>query len=170
MFPPKGLNIRKLTAADLPALEWDGAYTHFRRVYAEAYQFQQKGKSVLWVAELPSVGVIGQAFVQLLGARPELADGFSRAYIYSVRVRPPYRNLGIGSRLMQTAEANLVAFGFAYATLNVSKENPMARQLYERLGYRVIADEPGDWSYLDHRGRRRTVHEPSWRMEKTLRR
>jgi ribosomal protein S18 acetylase RimI-like enzyme len=163
------LTIRTIAYEDLPELEWDGEYTHFRRLYAHAYQQQSKGDAILWAAELPEVGIIGQAFVQLVGSRPELADGFLRAYIYSVRVRMPYRNLGIGSRVMRKTEENLIEMGFSYATLNVSKDNPNARRLYERLGYAVTADEPGDWSYLDHRGNRRFVHEPAWRMQKKLR-
>jgi ribosomal protein S18 acetylase RimI-like enzyme len=162
------LKIRTIHYEDLPDLEWGGEYTHFRRLYAHAYQQQNKGAAILWAAELPGAGIVGQAFVQLIGSRPELADGTARAYIYSVRVRTPYRNFGIGSQIMQRAETNLIEQGFLYATLNVSKDNLKALRLYERLGYTVIANEPGDWSYLDHLGRRRMVHEPAWRMQKRL--
>lgn len=163
------LRIRTLTAEDLPDLEWGGEYTHFRRLYASAYRQQTKGAAILWVAELAQTGIIGQAFVQLLGSRPELADGVMRAYIYSVRVRAPYRNLGIGSQVMQIAEEDIFQRGFSFATLNVGKHNLAARRLYENRGYEVVADEPGNWSYRDHRGRRRSVHEPAWRMQKQLR-
>lgn len=162
------LVIRTITYADLPDLEWNGEYTHFRRMFSNAYENQNKGNSILWIAELPGAGLIGQAFVQLIGTRPELADGYLRAYIYSVRVRAPYRNLGIGKQIMETAENNLRQRGFSYVTLNVGKDNPNARRFYERLGYSPIADEPGSWSYLDHRGKRRYVHEPAWRMQKKL--
>jgi len=162
------LKIRTIDYEDLTDLEWDGEYTHFRRLYAHAYQQQSKGAAILWAAELPEAGIIGQAFVQLIGSRPELADGIIRAYIYSVRVRTPYRNLGIGSQIMRKAEENLIEQGFLFATLNVSKDNFKARKLYEKLGYAIIADEPGNWSYLDHRGQRRFVHEPAWRMQKKL--
>ena len=163
------LSIRTVTIDDLPALEWGGEYTHFRRLYASAFQRQSKGLSVLWVAEIPAVGLIGQAFVQLKGSRPELADGFLRGYIYSVRVRTAYRNQGFGSKIMLKAEDDLRQRGFSFATLNVEKRNPDARRLYERLGYAVVAQEPGVWSYIDHRGRRQHVHEPAWRMQKKLR-
>jgi len=163
------LSIRTITSTDLPDLEWDGEYTHFRQLYFDVYRQQTKGETLMWAAELPGSGLIGQAFVQLIGARPELADGFLRAYIYSVRVRHPYRNLGIGSRIMKAVEENLIQQGFSYATLNVGKNNLAARRLYERLGYEVVANEAGDWSYLDHRGKRQYVHEPAWRMQKKLR-
>ena len=162
------LLIRTINVEDLRDLEWGGEYKHFRRIFENAYQNQNKGNAVLWVAEINGTGIIGQAFVQLIGSRPELADGFQRAYIYSVRVKTTFRNLGIGKLIMDTAEKNLVQRGFTYSMLNVGKDNPNARRFYERLSYAVIADEPGNWSYLDHRGKRHNVHEPAWRMQKHL--
>jgi hypothetical protein len=50
----------------------------------------------------------------------------------------------------------------------VGRANHEARQLYERYGYRIVAAEPGIWSYLDHLGQRQQVNEPSWRMEKRI--
>jgi ribosomal protein S18 acetylase RimI-like enzyme len=163
------LSIRTITYKDLPDLEWNGQYTHFRRVYANAFQNQQKGNAVLWAADIDGIGIIGQAFVQLIGSRPELADGHLRAYIYSVRVQSLYQNMGIGSKIMKHAERDILQRGFSYATLNVGKDNIDARRFYERLDYQMIGDDPGKWSYLDHRGKRRHVHEPAWRMQKRLR-
>jgi ribosomal protein S18 acetylase RimI-like enzyme len=138
-------------------------------MFSDAYQNQSKGNSVLWAAELPGAGLVGQAFVQLVSSRLELADGLIRAYIYSVRVRSQYRNLGIGKKIMDTAEEDLRQRSFSYAILNVGKDNPNAQRFYERLGYKVIAEEAGNWSYVDHRGKRRYVNEPAWRMRKKLR-
>ena len=163
------LTIRTITYKDLPDLEWNGEFTHFRRIYANAFQNQQKGNAVLWAAELYRTGIIGQAFVQLIGSRPELADGFFRAYIYSVRIQSHYRNLGVGTKIMKRVEDDIFQRGFSYTTLNVGKHNLNARRFYECLGYQVISEEPGKWSYLDHQGKRRNVHEPAWRMQKQLR-
>ncbi|MFN2236276.1 MAG: GNAT family N-acetyltransferase [Anaerolineales bacterium] len=162
------LVIRKITHNDLPDLEWEGEFKHFRRLYINAYQNQQNGNAVLWVAELLESGIIGQVFVQLSGSRLELADGQFRAYIYSVRIKRKFRNLGIGSKIMRHAEQDILQRGYSFATLNVGKQNVKARRFYQRLGYQVISDEPGNWSYLDHQGIRRYVHEPSWRMQKQL--
>ena len=162
------VEIRPLTEADLPALEWDGEFTHFRRVYANAYERMKKGLTLLWVAALPGAGLIGQTFVQLSCDRPELADGCTRAYIYSFRVRWPYRRAGLGTRMMEVVENDLRRRGVFRITLNVSKENRRARVLYQRLGYKVIAHEPGRWSYPDHEGNWQHVSEPAWRMEKKL--
>jgi len=160
--------IRKVTEADLPGLEWDGEFSHFRRVFAEAYQRMQRGYSVLWIAELPGTGIVGQVFIQLSCDRPELADGIERAYLYSFRVRKEYRNHGLGSRMMKVVEDDLRKRGFQYVTLNVARDNPRAQQLYIRHGFRVVAPEPGVWSYQDEKGNWRRVEEPAWRMEKGL--
>jgi ribosomal protein S18 acetylase RimI-like enzyme len=69
---------------------------------------------------------------------------------------------------MLAAETELIERRFSYATLNVGRDNPKAQRLYERLGYRVVAPEPGRWSYEDENGVLREVHEPAWRMEKFL--
>jgi len=44
------VNIRHLTKKDLPALEWEGEYQHYRQVYANAYTRITGGRAVLWVA------------------------------------------------------------------------------------------------------------------------
>lgn len=160
--------VRLVEETDLPAMEWDGQYSHFRRVYAEAYHRQQRGLSLLWVAELPGTGLVGQVFIQITCDRPELADGEERAYLYSFRVRDGYRDHGLGSRIMDIVENDLRMRGFSYVTLNVARDNPRAQQLYVRRGYRVIAPEPGVWSYPDEKGVWHRVEEPAWRMEKEL--
>ena len=49
--------------------------------------------------------------------RPELADGIVRAYIYGFRVKPKYRNRGIGTRIMRTIEDDLEKRNFQQVTL-----------------------------------------------------
>jgi ribosomal protein S18 acetylase RimI-like enzyme len=162
------LSIRQGKRADLPALEWEGEYVHFRRIFAEAYQSVDNRQAIIWLADLQGIGLIGQLFVSLKGNNLELADGSSRAYIYGFRVRPAFQNCGVGTRLMHTVEDDLVKRGFQWITLNVGRDNYRARHLYERLGYHVVKADPGNWSYIDHLGRRQDVREPAWRMEKKI--
>jgi ribosomal protein S18 acetylase RimI-like enzyme len=158
--------IRYASRQDLPALEWEGEFTHFRHVFSEAYRLKELGEVIMWVAELLEFGLIGQLFIQLYGPNQLQANGSRYAYIYGFRIRPIYRGNGIGTRLLQKAETDLVSRGFERIALNVARDNKPARHLYERLGYQVVAPEPGIWSYLDDQGRRRFVNEPAWRMEK----
>jgi ribosomal protein S18 acetylase RimI-like enzyme len=166
--PFSGVEVRLAGREDLIALEWEGEYTHFRKVYEEAFVRMQSGLTLIWVLDLPGTGIIGQAFIQLHCGRPELADGLDRAYMYAFRVRPQYRSLGLGSMLLEYIERYLISRHFSFMTLNVAKDNPRAQKLYLKHGYRVVAHEPGDWSYLDDRGVIQYVHEPAWRMEKKL--
>ncbi|MFN7035751.1 MAG: GNAT family N-acetyltransferase [Bellilinea sp.] len=160
--------IRHVRKEDLPALEWDGEFSHFRRVYAEAFERSQMGYSVMWVAELPEKGIIAQVFIQLICNRKELADGIKRAYLYSFRVHHDFRHQGLGSRMVHHVEKDLIQRSFQVLTLNVAKDNLDALRLYLRLGFRIVAAEPGIWSYVDDKGIRQIVEEPAWRMEKNL--
>lgn len=162
------VQIRLIREKDLAALEWDGEYTHFRRIYADTYERTMQGRSLMWVADLPTQGVIGQVFIQLICDRPELADGLRRAYLYAFRIRPEFRSQGLGSTMLAVVEDDLSQRGFSWVTLNVARDNPRARKLYERHGYLVVAAEPGIWSFPDENGLWHTREEPAWRMQKYL--
>lgn len=160
--------IRQANKDDLPDLEWKGEYTHFRRLYADTYTMVEQAKAIIWIAETDGNGLVGQCFVSLKGNRPELADGEVRAYVYGFRIQPQFRNQGIGTRMMHVIEDDLRQRGFRQITLNVGQDNLDARRFYDRLGYIIIASDPGRWSYIDDQGKRRDVVEPAWRMVKDL--
>jgi ribosomal protein S18 acetylase RimI-like enzyme len=160
--------IRQAEKRDLIDLEWDGEYTHFRRLYSDTFSLVQQGSAIIWIAELNGTGLIGQCFVSLKRNQRELADGVQKAYIYGFRVKPTYRNKGIGTEIMSTIERDLRTRKFQQVTLNVGQENHKARRFYERLGYVVVGSDPGYWSYIDDKGKRIDMHEPAWRMVKTL--
>jgi ribosomal protein S18 acetylase RimI-like enzyme len=162
------LCIRQAEKTDLTALEWDGDYSHFRRLYAETFMMVEQGAALIWIAEINGSGLIGQCFVSFRRNRPELADGTTRAYIYGFRVKPKFRNRGIGTHIMRTIEEDLHQRKYQQVTLNVGQDNHAARRFYERLGYVVVGSDPGYWSYVDDKGRRIDMHEPAWRMVKTL--
>ena len=160
--------IRTVNREDLPSLEWNGEYRHFRILYQDIFQSSLRGEAIMWIAEHEVGGIIGQLFVQLVSARSELADGVSRAYIYAFRVQANFRDQGIGSRMLQFAEESLLQRGYNWVSLNVGQDNIAARRLYTRLGYSIVSAEPGRWSYLDENSLRHEVIEPAWRMEKRL--
>jgi len=162
------VTLRTAAESDLPALEWDGEYIHFRRLYRQVYESTIDGRAVIWIADLPYSGLIGQVFVQLTSGRRELADGVQRGYIYGFRVKPEFRRNGLGSRMLEKVEEDLRSRQFVWCTLNVSQDNPEAMEFYHRHGYTTVADEPGRWTYIDHLGNMREVHEPAFRMEKQI--
>jgi ribosomal protein S18 acetylase RimI-like enzyme len=153
--------IREATESDLPALEWEGEYRHFRALFRTSLMEARLGQRALLLAEQDR-RLIGQLFVHLGGG----VGG--TGYLYAFRVRPEVRNRGIGTRLIEEAELLLRRRGCRRAVISVGKDNPGARRLYERLGYRVCAEDPGQWSFVDDQGETRQVSEPSYVLEKRL--
>jgi ribosomal protein S18 acetylase RimI-like enzyme len=157
--------IRPARAEDLPALEWEGEYQRFRLVYRRAFADSLRGRRVLLVAEVEGK-VVGQIFLQVDSA---LAGGDGRsAYLYALRVRPEFRNRGIGTELVREAEAILRQRGFTRALISVARDNDAARRLYERLGYEIFGEDPGNWSFFDEQGQEQQVHEPAFLLDKML--
>jgi hypothetical protein len=74
------ITIRYATYQDLPALEWEGEFAHFRHVFAEAYRLKELGEVIIWIAELIDFGILGQLFIQLYG--PHQLQSNSNRYAY----------------------------------------------------------------------------------------
>jgi ribosomal protein S18 acetylase RimI-like enzyme len=161
------IQIRIATRADLPKMEWYGLYTHQRNLFRRAYREQQLGRRLILIADSNHFPV-GQLFIQFVSMDSSIADGGNRAYLYSLRVMEMFRGYGIGTCLLQEAQAIIQDRGYEWSTIGVAKDNTQARRLYERLGYRVFAEDPGRWSYIDHEGRTRHVNEPCWLLQKQV--
>jgi ribosomal protein S18 acetylase RimI-like enzyme len=159
------VSLRPATADDLPKLEWYGQYQHFRNLFRRAFREQQTGRRLILLAIVNDFP-IGQIFIQYHTRRAHARA--PRAYFYSFRVMEMFRGQGIGTWLLQEAEAIVSDRGLQWATIAAAKENVAARRLYERLGYRIIGEDAGHWSYIDHRGRTCKVDEPCWLLEKKL--
>lgn len=158
---------RLATKKDLPKLEWFGQYKHYRQLFKRSFREQQAGRRLMLLADCNEFPV-GHIFVQLVSKEESIANGSDRAYLYSLRVMDMFRNQGIGTQLIQTAEAIVAERGFCVTTIAVAKDNHGAKRLYQRLGYRILREDDGKWSYLDHTGTRRYVHEPCWILVKDL--
>jgi ribosomal protein S18 acetylase RimI-like enzyme len=164
---PITVSFRLARRDDVPKFEWFGQYTHFRNLFRKAFREQERGQRLILVADCADFP-IGHVFILLHSENERIADGQTRGYFYSFRVMEMFRGQGLGTRLLTEAEAILLERGFHWATIAAAKDNARARQLYERLGYTVFAEDIGEWSYTDHRGTLRNVHEPSWLLEKQL--
>jgi ribosomal protein S18 acetylase RimI-like enzyme len=161
------VRIRQASESDLAALEWEGRYKHFRRLYRRAMNEAKQGRRILLVAEYEG-RIVGQIFIQLQSRGGRLADGDTSGYLYAFRVRPEFRSQGIGSLLLSSAEQELRERNFQRAVIAVAKDNERARRMYENHDYQFMADDPGDWSYIDHEGNLRRVSEPAEIMQKQL--
>ncbi len=161
--------IRPIREADLPALEWEGEYRHFRKLYAEHFEAFRAGTALIYVAETRAGVMIGQIFIQLYSRNKEAADGIHRAYLFSFRIKPSHRSMGLGTYMLRFVEDQLLMRGYTTIRLNVAQDNTRARALYERCGYQVIGYSSGVWQYQDDQGEWQTMHEPAWKMSKRLR-
>ena len=164
----ENVKIRLAAKSDLREMEWEGEFQHFRTVYADVYDRSKRGLALMWVAELPGKGLLGQAFIQLKMSDRSSADGRNRAYLHSFRVRPAVRGRGLGTAIMRHVEQDLLRRGFRELTLNVAEENEGAIRLYQRLGYKIVKRIPGEWAYYDDQGRLQTMAEPGFRLIKRL--
>lgn len=69
-------------------------------------------------------------------------------YVNVLAVRPEFRNLGLGTRLLRLAGERARALGKEGLSVIVSDDNPGARRLYERCGFALRASRPmvkEDW-------------------------
>ena len=110
---------------------------------------------------------IARLFIQFLPLNQQNTN-IKHGYIYSFTVMEPFRNLGIGTHLLTTAESILIQRHYTVATISVAKHNVRAYKLYVRHGYKIYAEDDGTWDYVDHEGTRHHINEPSWLMRKTL--
>ena len=156
------VTVRPCVRADLHDLEWFGLFTPMRASILAAFQRFEQGENFMLVAEANHFPV-GQVWIDLSKQRAESIGG-----LWALRVLPPLQNLGIGSRLIATAESLLCERGYATAEISAEKNNPNAQRLYERLGYHVIRDNVEEWDYTTPQGR--VVHEAitEWIMRKPL--
>jgi ribosomal protein S18 acetylase RimI-like enzyme len=163
------LNIvfRLADRSDLPKLEWGSQYVHFRRMFQETYSDQLANRRLMLLADLDGYPV-GQIFIQLDSPSGWLFSG-RRGYLYSLRVIEPLQRHGIGTALISEAERLLIQRQHGTVSIAAAKDNPDARRLYERLAYKVVSEDDGRWSYIDHHGRTQHVVEPCWILEKYLR-
>lgn len=161
------MTIRRVKKSDLPALEWGGEYTHFRKVYQHSFTEAERGDRILLVAESDGE-LIGQIFIHLNANNLGTRRSEPTAYLYSFRVRQPYRGMGVGSKLLTFAEQTLREMGFLLAVIAVSKSNERALDLYQKWGFSIFREDSGRWAYYDHQGQLQQVHDPSFMLMKEL--
>lgn len=154
--------IRTCRENDLSDLEWFGLLTEYRQTIRNAFQRYQKGEIIMLIAEANHFP-IGQVWIDLTKRREQ-----SIGFLWSLRVFIPFQNLGIGTRLIASAERQLKTQRFRISELSVEKDNPHAQRLYERLGYQVVRDNIEEWEYTPPNGKLVHVRNDEWILHKSL--
>ena len=102
--------------------------------------------------------------------REIVLDAFARHLRgdWAVRVFPFLRGLGIGTRLMQSAEELLRERGFGVGEVGVEKDNEAAHRLYVRLGYEPHGDVLEEYAYTTPDGESARHVVDQWILRKRL--
>ena len=148
------LGVRSACEKDLRPLEWHGG-RDLRSFYEEVWEKHGAGELLYLVADFNGFP-IGQILILWSGkpSHPHFPD------VQSLRVHPAFRGMGVGSRLLEAAEACARENGCIQLGLSVSVENPKAHRLYERCGYVVRGEAYLDeWSYCNAREQKVTLSE-----------
>lgn len=154
--------IRECTEEDLPRLEWFGLFTAHRGLIERAWRRHRRGENLFLVAEAQGFPV-GQVWVDLTRKAAE-----SAGLVWALRVFPLFQGRGVGTRLMGAAEQAMRARGVPISEVGVEKDNPGARRLYERLGYRVVSEWREEYDYITPEGHTVRALTEQWVLHKRL--
>ena len=127
------------------------------------YQNIASGSAVFWTLEHEGA-LIGELYAFFSLEDRDFADGKTTAYLCAFRVKEGFRGQGFGSRLMETALADLKARGFRRAAIGVSESEPQNLRLYRRFGFtEKVKDCRADPCAMDEQ-MRPVVDPESWAL------
>jgi len=135
------LAVGDLRDDDLVGLAWSGNPAHLRSV-AAALKRAERGLEDYLVVRAP----IGQPVAKM---RVDYTSEADTGVFSQLAVIGPLQGLGIATMLIGVGEQRVRTRGLAFAALGVEDNNPRARSLYERLGYRAADRQHASWEYED---------------------
>ena len=162
------VHIRKMRESDLPLIEWNGAYTRYRRVYREIFQNQERGITTVLIADSREDGVIGQIFLTQKDPNPNFSPEEPYLFISSFRIKEDFRNRGLGTLLLKMAELYAERKHLSLLILNCAKTNQDGLSFYKRHGFEGYRMDDGRWTYIDHQGVIQEEVEPAISMRKRI--
>lgn len=131
------LTVRGLTDADLPSCSWAGSPKHVRELVHQIRRAE--AGEIDYLAVCTPVGLP----VAVGGIDYTVKPGVGT--LWQLSVHPALQSCGIGTLLIRPAEQRIGTRGLTRAELGVEEDNPRARALYERLGYRAFSRELDSW-------------------------
>ncbi len=131
--PPGTIEVRALTAADLPAaLElWSAT------AGVEVAEGDRPEELARFLARNPGFSTVAEEHGALVGAVLCGHDG-RRGYVYHLAIRADRRGHGLGRRLMRRSLGQLQAAGLARALLLVEAGNQGGREFWLREGWEEL--------------------------------
>ena len=132
------------------------------------YRNLSSGNAVFWTLDNDG-DLIGELYVFMNLDDKDFADGETTAYLCAFRVKEGYRGQGHGSRIMNTALAELKEIGFHFATIGVGSDKLQNIQLYRRLGFnKKVKDCHYDPCGMDENNRPEYEEKAWWLLSKEL--
>ncbi len=126
------MHIRPYETAD-----HDGVVHLWREVFPDAPAHNVPENDIrMKLAVQPELFFVAVEGSEVVGSAMAGYDGH-RGWVYYVAVKPDSRGRGIGTSLMERAEAELVGVGCTKINLQVRERNQGVIDFYERLGYSV---------------------------------
>jgi ribosomal protein S18 acetylase RimI-like enzyme len=130
------LSIRRFDAADTDAVValWQEAFPEYRDVTRPQRNPHLSIANKL--ATQPELFFVAETSGRIIGTVMAGYDGH-RGWLYSLAVDMKMRRHGIGTRLVEHAEAALIALGCPKVNLQVLSSKADVRGFYEALSYRM---------------------------------
>lgn len=136
------VEFRDLQPPDLDFLAWTGDWPDRDR-FDVALNRVWADKAEAVVAQLPNGTLIASGEADF-----EATPGVGT--IRMLVVHPAWRSLGVGGALISELERRIADRRLTEARLQVEHDNPRARALYVRLGYRDLGTALEAWPQGDH--------------------
>ncbi len=124
------LSVTDLTEADMGGIGWSGGPSH--------------PFSVQRALDRVASGEVDYLAVRAPNGKPVSIGGIDYmyheggGYMWQLATMESLRGLGLGTRLIAEMEERIRQRGVVTAMLGVEDDNPRARELYERLGYKEV--------------------------------
>jgi GNAT superfamily N-acetyltransferase len=149
-----GVEVRALAASEVERLEREEPPGRgFARAMWAAQEAAGSVLLVAWDGDRP----LGSGQLDLRGDRPELRN---------LQVGEAARGRGVGTAIVRAAEARVAPGRLA---VRVALDNPRARALYERLGYRGTGEvTTTSYAYVDDAGVAREATETDETLARDL--
>ena len=167
------VEIRPLTRGELGVIEgqinfdWAAHQRHRERLGR-----QDAGKAVYLVAWCGNIPV-GHVLLEWSGTtdEPMRSQLLHSPNLEDLFVVPQHRSKGVGSQLLQEAEARVQREGYGRIGLGVAVDNTGARRLYQHVGYEDagFGEYKSGGSYVDREGKAQTWEEICCYLVKPIR-
>ncbi len=153
------IEIEHLELDAIEDIAWSGSRSHLENV-AEQLLRARKGEVVYLVirADRRAVSKGGIDFTKEAGA----------GTVWQLATHTDLEGLGLATRLIAELEQHALDRGISRLRLGVEVDNPRAKRLYERLGYRTIGESDASWDAEDADGTRFLYSTKLIEMEKLL--